>query len=402
MSSKRYGRKTMPTGPGFEKLLEFCKKARDDYGCAYAWSDTCCINKESSTELEEAIRSMYRWYKDAYVCIVHLAQTSSIKDFPSEPWFTRGWTLQELLAPRRLRLFGKDWRPICPEKEDLSGDGDEVDSFPYPNDKRSSFMLMAISQVTDIHVKHLHNTPLQSISVCERMRWASQRQTTRVEDVAYSLFGIFDISIPIAYGEGGRAFYRLMEAIVQRCTDPTLFAWAGERSPYSLALPSSPACYRRTVPGTVPGNYHPKSTFLRGLPPDIGDPSYTNTKLGLQVKLLVVPVRGHHSTGPPRCEFTPIDTALPHTITAFSRHISPDIDGYALGIVNYTATDETHGELHAGKYYFCMLLLRLWTHYTNYATLRLKIPTKNLLTFYSIVTFREKLETVCLSHNWVD
>ncbi|KIJ04445.1 hypothetical protein PAXINDRAFT_22265 [Paxillus involutus ATCC 200175] len=189
-------RKTMPTGPGFEKLLEFCKKARDDYGCAYAWSDTCCINKESSTELEEAIRSMYRWYKDAYVCIVHLAQMSSIKDFPSEPWFTRGWTLQELLAPRRLRLFGKDWRPICPKKEDLSGDGDEVDSFPYPNDKRSGFMLMAISQVTDTHVKHLRKPPLQSISVYERMKWASQRQTTRVEDVAYSLFGIFDISIP--------------------------------------------------------------------------------------------------------------------------------------------------------------------------------------------------------------
>ncbi|KIK99515.1 hypothetical protein PAXRUDRAFT_30465 [Paxillus rubicundulus Ve08.2h10] len=197
MYSKRYGVKPMPDGPGYEKLPQFCEKTRDDYDRAYVWSDTCCINKESSTELEEAIRSMYRWYKNAYVCIVHLAQASFINDFANEPWFKRGWTLQELLAPRRMRLFGKD----------LTG--------------------------KDIYVGHLRNSPLQSISISEKMRWASRRQTTRVEDVAYSLLGIFDVSMPIAYGEGGKAFHSLLVAVAQSSTDNTLSAWAGEPSAHS-------------------------------------------------------------------------------------------------------------------------------------------------------------------------
>ncbi|KAF8833322.1 hypothetical protein BDN67DRAFT_872399, partial [Paxillus ammoniavirescens] len=205
MSSKIHGEKPVPAVMGYKKLLNFCEKARDDYGCAYAWSDTCCINKESSTELAEAILSMYRWYRYAHICIVHLAGSSSVKDFAREQWFTRGWTLQELLAPKRLRFFGNDW----------------------PNDKSSAFMLKAISQATDIDVEHLKNFNLNPnlIALSEKMRWAFKRKTTRVEDVAYCLLGIFDINIPIAYGEGGRAFYRLLEAIAQRSMDPMFFAW---------------------------------------------------------------------------------------------------------------------------------------------------------------------------------
>ncbi|KIJ14418.1 hypothetical protein PAXINDRAFT_31963, partial [Paxillus involutus ATCC 200175] len=225
MSNEIHGEKPVPAGLGYEKLLKFCEKARDDYSCAYAWSDTCCINKESSSELE-AIRSMYRWYRDAYVCIAHLVASSSVEDFPREPWFTRGWTLQELLAPRRLRFFGKDWIPICPiMEEEPSRDGWEAEYFPHPDDKSSHFMLNAVSQVTDIDVEHLQSFKPESVFVSEKMRWASKRKTTRVEDVAYSLLGIFDVSMPIAYGEGGRAFYRLIEAIAQRSTDLSLLAW---------------------------------------------------------------------------------------------------------------------------------------------------------------------------------
>ncbi|KAF9222189.1 hypothetical protein BS17DRAFT_681101, partial [Gyrodon lividus] len=228
MSSKIYGKKPVPVGPGYDKLVRFCEIAEKDYGCAYAWSDTCCINKESSAELEEAIRSMYRWYEEASMCIIlHLAKSSSVEDFAKEPWFTRGWTLQELLAPRRSRFFGKDWTPICPKEEESSGDVRlrSDGPFTYHNDRASGFMLEALSQVTDIDINSLREFERWSTSIHETMSWASKRETTRVEDVAYSLLGIFDISMPMAYGEGERAFHRLMEAIAQRSTDPTLFAW---------------------------------------------------------------------------------------------------------------------------------------------------------------------------------
>ncbi|KAF9232390.1 heterokaryon incompatibility protein-domain-containing protein, partial [Melanogaster broomeanus] len=285
MSTIRYGKKKKPTGLGYEKLLHFCEKAKE-YGCAFAWSDTCCINKESSSELEEAIRSMYRWYRDAHVCIIYLAGSSTIADIPSEPWFTRGWTLQELLAPRRWRFFGKDWSPVCPEEQENSeavpGAIDwTTEKFPYPNDKNSSSVIRAVAQVTGIDERHLtrFNPRDTVITVFEKMSWASKRQTTRVEDIAYSLFGIFDISMPIAYGEGKRAFYRLCEAIVQSCLDPTLLAWVGDSSPYSEALPSSPECYKPFICGDFG---YASSKF--------GDPSFSITKFGLHVKLLVVPV----------------------------------------------------------------------------------------------------------------
>ncbi|KAH0837770.1 hypothetical protein J3R83DRAFT_5948 [Lanmaoa asiatica] len=110
MSSKIHGERPTPEGAGYRKLLRFCAKAKD-YGCDFVWSDTCCINKESSAELDEAIRSMYRWYSDAHVCIAYLAKSSSVDDFPREPWFTRGWTLQELLGTEKVENV---WQGLVP------------------------------------------------------------------------------------------------------------------------------------------------------------------------------------------------------------------------------------------------------------------------------------------------
>lgn len=262
---------------------------------------------------------MYRWYRDAFVCIVYLAKSSSVKDFPQEPWFTRGWTLQELLAPERLRMYGKDWRPVCPRAKDVQGN----DDFPFPNDKLSDFMLHAISKVTHIYPTNIQDFNLRSphLMVATKMRWASKRNTTRIEDIAYSLLGIFDIMMPIAYGEGERAFQRLLEAIAQRSGDPSFFAWAGPCSRFSLALPSSPASYQTVVAKPY------------------GEHDYAIQKRGIQLKLLVIQVQviasDHHYVLQPK------DPSLARNmriVGQFIRDPQAELDlehFYAVGVVDF-------------------------------------------------------------------
>ncbi|KAF9232288.1 hypothetical protein BU15DRAFT_90692 [Melanogaster broomeanus] len=181
-------------GPGYEKLRRFCEKAHQ-YGCVLAWSDTCCIDKSSSVELDEAIRSMFRWYRDAHVCIVFLAGVSRLEDIHRDEWFGRGWALQELLAPRIMKFYGSNWEAL----------GGAV------NDKEDDGVLGVVSQTTNIPMQDLKAFVPGTTRVQEKMVWASKRRTTRMEDTAYCLVGLFDISMQIAYGEGDWAFHRLME-----------------------------------------------------------------------------------------------------------------------------------------------------------------------------------------------
>ncbi|KAI0746304.1 hypothetical protein C8Q80DRAFT_1105664 [Daedaleopsis nitida] len=198
-----------------------CAKIRDC--CLYAEADgyewlgrltngyTCCIDKTSSAELSEAINSMYRWYAKASVCYVYLHDVSAGSD-PIEPgssfrtskWFTRGWTLQELIAPRNVLFLSSEWM--------------------FLGDKELFSTLL--QEITGIQADVLtFHVPLSSVPVAKRMRWASQRQTTRIEDEAYSLMGIFGVNMPTIYGEGRRAFRRLQEEIMKNVPDHTLFTW---------------------------------------------------------------------------------------------------------------------------------------------------------------------------------
>ena len=251
---------------GYKKLMNFCERAAE-YDCRLAWSDTCCIDKESSAELEEAIQSMFKWYRNAHVCIAHLAEATSVDDFWTDIWFTRGWILQELLAPRTIKFYGKDWVPIS----------DSV------NDKQDLRMLNALSRATGISRYDLCHFCPGIRDVHKKMMWASKRMTSRVEDMAYCLIGIFDVSLTIAYGEGQRAFYRLMEAIVSRCEEWEIMAWAGQPSPGSAALPESPRCYKAF-----------DDTSIMAASSDGGHWSWRGgrhfamTKRGLQLKLLIV------------------------------------------------------------------------------------------------------------------
>ncbi len=189
---------------GYRKI-EFCSKQAASNGLQYFWMDTCCIDKSSSAELTEAINSMFRWYQDASNCYVYLSdvstsgngtnvQSSSITweaAFQESRWFTRGWTLQELIAPTSVEFFSRE--------------GDRLGS------KKS--LEQEIHKITQIAIKALHGGPLTDFEVEERFSWADHRETKRQEDKAYSLLGIFNIHMPLIYGEGKKAFVRLREAI---------------------------------------------------------------------------------------------------------------------------------------------------------------------------------------------
>ena len=190
---------------GYRKI-QFCgEQARKD-SLQYFWIDSCCIDKSSSAELSEAINSMFRWYRNAAKCYVYLSDVS-IGDFSQDiqfsqlpyesafkqsRWFTRGWTLQELLAPLSVEFFSREGKRL--------------------GDKKS--LELQIHETTGITVRALQGYLLSEFSIMERMSWAAKRETSIEEDQAYCLLGIFDVHLPLIYGEGmENAFRRLRSEI---------------------------------------------------------------------------------------------------------------------------------------------------------------------------------------------
>jgi ankyrin repeat protein len=191
---------------GYRKII-FCGKQAADDGLKFFWVDTCCIDKTSSAELSEAINSMYMWYQAAEVCYAYLADVPSIGTLPNSRWFTRGWTLQELIAPTEVVFFSEEWERLGTRLE----------------------LSKSIQDCTGIPERvFLESTSLDSFSVAQKMSWAANRNTTRVEDRAYSLIGIFGINMPLIYGEGENAFIRLQEEIMKISDDHSLFAWTSQ------------------------------------------------------------------------------------------------------------------------------------------------------------------------------
>ncbi|KAI0878514.1 HET-domain-containing protein [Hypoxylon argillaceum] len=190
------------------KKIEMASKLADQAGLRYVWIDTCCIDKSSSAELTEAINSMYRWYERSEVCFAYLSDLSSklplSETLQDSRWFTRGWTLQELIAPKKVYFFDTDWNKRG-SKDDL---------------------IEELEKITKIsrHVLN-HEQPLSDMAVAQKMSWAAGRKTTRVEDQAYCLLGIFDVNMPLLYGEEDKAFRRLQYEIIGRTADLSIFAW---------------------------------------------------------------------------------------------------------------------------------------------------------------------------------
>ena len=179
---------------------------------------------------------MYDWYRRAFICYVHLSDvfdrpdsndhTTFISNLTRSNWFTRGWTLQELLAPVGVVFCNANW-------EDVG----HIHRYSYVTCDRS--LTPNVADITGIPVRYLNwNKELRNASIAQRMSWAANRRTTRLEDEAYCLLGVFEINMPLLYGEGRKAFIRLQEEIIKRSTDQSILAWNtyGD-SLYKLRLP---------------------------------------------------------------------------------------------------------------------------------------------------------------------
>lgn len=190
---------------GFAKVQGACTLAASQ-GHDYIWIDTCCIDKSSSAELSEAINSMYQWYESSKVCYAYLSDVENPARLGDSRWFTRGWTLQELVAPKRVEFYTSRWT--------------------YIGEKQDSQLISTISQASLVDECVLARIQLpQYVSVAKRMYWASRRKTTRPEDEAYCLMGLFMVNMPLLYGEGGRAFFRLQREITSITNDQSILAW---------------------------------------------------------------------------------------------------------------------------------------------------------------------------------
>ncbi|KAI6142929.1 heterokaryon incompatibility protein-domain-containing protein [Pisolithus tinctorius] len=219
---------------GYQKIIKSCEQAMKD-GYEWLWIDTCCIDKRSSSELSEAINSMYRWYRNAHVCHAYLHDVDE-STFPTRPankfsksngwpeWFMRGWTLQELVAPKQLEFFNKNWVRIG-------------------NKRRLAPMLEDITRIP-IEVLRDGLGGAKNLGVAQIMSWAADRKTTRVEDRAYSLLGLFDVSMPMLYGEGKKAFHRLQLEIIRTSSDQSIFAWDPRTPRPGSVLADDPSDFR--------------------------------------------------------------------------------------------------------------------------------------------------------------
>ncbi|CZT16332.1 uncharacterized protein RCC_02174 [Ramularia collo-cygni] len=232
-----------PSMKGYKKIEYTCVQAVRD-GIQYVWVDTCCIDKKSSAELSEAINSMYRWYYFAATCYAYLSDVSYTAGksmegdgnmsknqstcvstigqlLQSSRWFSRGWTLQELIAPKSVEFYDSNWISMSTKVK----------------------LVNHLSVITKIPTYVLEDRDrLSQTSIAQRMSWAAGRSTSRVEDQAYALLGLFGISVPLVYGgEGSKAFMRLQEMIIQTAPreDHSLLVWPSEQG--RLLAPSPKA-----------------------------------------------------------------------------------------------------------------------------------------------------------------
>ena len=296
---------------GYKKILDTCKQAKHD-GYEWVWVDTCCIDKRSSGVLSEAINAMYRWYRNSRICYVYLhdvldASFPTKRDHEKYPksngwpeWFSRGWTLQEMIAPMNVQFFNRDWLAI----------GDKT---------TLACTLTCITGVPEHILKDglwAGNRPCSA----QIMSWAANRTTTRIEDRAYSLMGLLDVNMLALYGEGRKAFHRLQMEIIRSSDDQSIFAWGwhGENTRTGSILADDPSffehCSEMELMGYDPFIESLKKSFPKKEFPPIDKDHLgvsTITNRGIQIWMFLRPYAGsetvfkawlpcrNYSKGPP-------------------------------------------------------------------------------------------------------
>ncbi|KAF8551245.1 hypothetical protein OG21DRAFT_1487133 [Imleria badia] len=227
--------------PTHDKLQMFCKIVRDA-GFNWAWSDTCCINKEDHFVLQEALVAMFKWYRGSATMIVFLRgihSPATLGDLVKSIWNTRAWTLQEYVAAKVIRFYTEDWTPYL-----------NLEAF---NHKESPEIISEMETATGISSQQLISLRPGFSSIREKLHLASTRQTTLVEDAAYSLLGIFSVAgISAIYGEGENALGRLLAHILAGSGDASILAWTGQSGAYNSCLPTYITVFNRPASSHVP------------------------------------------------------------------------------------------------------------------------------------------------------
>lgn len=265
------------------KIDGCCEQALKD-GLAYVWVDTCCIDKSSSAELSEAINSMYAWYGASNVCYAYLSdippgieKEKKNSALSKSRWFTRGWTLQELIAPHEVVFFDESWQCIGRKSRHEFGKHDRFVSL--------------LSEITQISRSVLVGDLSRTSCIAEKMTWAARRTTTRVEDMAYSLLGLFRVNMPLLYGEGARAFVRLQEEILKASDDESIFAW-GFRKKSTLMGHDPTSIYQLFA--SSPADFAHCGVLNPSIPAGVRPSHYILTNKGLLIEVNVwnLPIEG--------------------------------------------------------------------------------------------------------------
>ena len=230
----------LEASPTHNKLRIFCKIVRDE-GCNWAWSDTCCIDQRDPSVLQESLVSMFKWYEGSMMTIIFLYGADRLAKLGTlimSKWNSRGWTLQEYRASKVVRIYTKDWTPYL--------------GLTIYNHKESPEIISEMEKATGLSAQALKALRPGLNDIREKLRLASTRMTTRIEDAAYSLLGIFSMTLRATYGEGDKALGRLLSQLLTSSGDTSILAWTGKPGSFNSCLPISIVVFSQPLSDQIP------------------------------------------------------------------------------------------------------------------------------------------------------